>query len=125
MGPSNSCSSPYASVREAHAHNQHERDGMRPGTEARIRAEFKDLSEDDIERIVGFAKAGYAHGLQGFYPDGDYSSDADWCHGVGDDINKFEGKHGYDAGEAFDVYCEAHGEGLYDGGHENADDEGC
>ncbi len=68
-------------------------------------------------------EVGYDHGHRGYYPDGDYSSDADWCYGTGAAIGGLETRLGIDDGSVFDLYTQGHGEGLNDGGHLNDDDE--
>jgi hypothetical protein len=95
---------------------------MRPGTEASLREQFSDLPPDAVDTIVNIAEAGYRHGLEGFYFNGDYSSDADWVYGTGDTINRLETRLCFDFGEVLDVYCGQHGEGLDDGGHLDGDD---
>lgn len=67
---------------------------------------------EEAEDLQAIEHIGYMHGARGFYPDGDYSSDADWCHGVGSLINTIENDLGIEDGTVFDLYVAAHGLGL-------------
>lgn len=81
----------------------HADDGSRYLTDAQL---------DTLEAIQAAAKD---HGEQGFYPDGDFSSDADWCYGVGDLINRLEAELEIDDGSIFELYQEIHSENFEDG----------
>lgn len=80
-------------------------------TNEEIRARFE-CSADMAERLFDLQATGYAHGLAGYYQDGDYSSDADWCYGTGEAIAIAETMLEIDDNSLFDLYTEAHGEGL-------------
>lgn len=64
------------------------------------------------KRIFAIREAGYRHGARGWYPNGDFSSDADWVYGVGSEIQKVEEALGIDDDSVFDEYLEAHSDGL-------------
>lgn len=81
------------------------------------------MESDYAAAVMSICEAGYRHGLQGFYPDGEYGSDADWCNGLGVNINELERALKCDAGEVMDFYVEAHLRGLADGGHVDEDEE--
>lgn len=62
-------------------------------------------------------EAGYSHGLEGWYPDGEYGSDADFVYGTGDKIAQLEVRLDQcgictDDGPVFELYREAHSLGL-------------
>lgn len=78
-------------------------------------SEFFECDETTLESLLGVQAAGERHGRVGFYPDGDFSSDADWCYGVGAEITRLENSLGCDSGEVFDLYCAAHSEGFVRG----------
>lgn len=66
---------------------------------------------------LDICEAGYSHGLDGWYSDGEFASDADWVYGIGDRITQLEvilGQFGIctDDGPVFEVYREAHSLGL-------------
>lgn len=69
-------------------------------------------SDEQAERLFEIQETGERHGRNGWYPDGDYSSDADWCYGVGARIQKLEEELGIDDNSVFDVYMDAHQEAL-------------
>lgn len=72
----------------------------------------EEYDEKHADQIFDLTLVGYEHGVKGYYPDGDYSSDADWCYGTGDAINKLETELGIDDGEIMNLYTEAHAKGL-------------
>lgn len=76
-------------------------------------------TREQSERAEDIQAAGYAHGKEGFYPDADFSSDADWCYGVGARIQELETELDIDDGSIFDLYSEAHSEGLAEFRREN------
>lgn len=61
-----------------------------------------------LDRLRAVQIAGARHGKAGFYPDGDYSSDADWCYGIGAEINALETALDIDDGAVMDLYTIAH-----------------
>ena len=74
---------------------------------------FGELTPDEIvTQILEIQAAGKAHGEAGYYPDGDFSSDADWCNGVGKTIRDLEELTGSDCGDVFEIYYQAHAEAL-------------
>jgi len=54
-------------------------------------------------------------GKAGYYPDGDYSSDADWCYGIGAEIQALETALDIDDGTIGDLYSESHAAAFRDG----------
>lgn len=88
-------------------------------TTKQIRASFELPGRDDPEddgtahELYCVQAAGWAHGLAGYYPDGDYSSDADWCYGTGAEIHRLEESLDDEMmGDVFKLYTDAHAEGL-------------
>ncbi len=77
------------------------------------------LSESEmglyLDRIRAVQIAGARHGKAGMYPDGDYSSDADWCNGVGAEIQALETALDIDDGSVGDLYRDAHQAFFRDG----------
>ena len=74
---------------------------------------------DDINtlnEIIDLCNRGYEWGKQGWWQDGDYSSDADWVYGPGANIQKLEDKLDIDDGWVFEKFSNAHSQGLFDGG---------
>jgi len=65
-----------------------------------------------VERLLEIQATGAAHGREGWYPDGDFGSDADYCYGVGARINKLSEELDVDDDGVFDVYYEAHSEAF-------------
>ncbi len=82
-------------------------------SERKIQAYF-DCNPSTLERLMAVQQTGLEHGRQGWYPDSDYSSDADWCYGIGSEIAELERELQDEGGSVFDLYCEAHGQGLND-----------
>jgi len=76
---------------------------------------FGPLTDDQADRIEAVQDAGKRHGQAGYYPDGDFSSDADWCYGVGAEIDRLETELDVDDGSIGYLYQEAHGEHFQDG----------
>lgn len=74
-----------------------------------------DLTEDHIDLLEQIQAAGKRHGENGWYPDGNFSSDADWCYGVGRTIRDLEETLNIDDGSIHDLYSEAHSEAFSDG----------
>lgn len=72
-------------------------------------------SEQIVRRLFRLQLAGREHGRQGFYPEGDFSSDADWVNGVGAQIARLESLLEIEDGQAFDLYSEAHSFYFRDG----------
>lgn len=68
-----------------------------------------------LRRIRAVQIAGARHGKAGFYPDGDYSSDADWCYGIGREIRDLEAALDIDDAAVFDLYQAAHEAFFRDG----------
>lgn len=81
-------------------------------TRAQLAEFFAPVTDDQLASLEVVQAAGKAHGEAGFYPDGDFGSDADWCYGVGATINRLETELDCDGGEVFDLYVEAHGAHL-------------
>lgn len=83
-------------------------------SDLRIRAQeaFPGCMDDVLEQLVSIGLRGYEQGRAGWYKEGDFSSDADFCYGVGAEIAKVEEALGTadDAVSAF--YQRAHSEGL-------------
>jgi len=73
---------------------------------------FPGWTVDVVETIASIGERGYEHGLAGWYKEGDYSSDADYCYGVGAEIQRLEDEHGIDDGAVHDFFVECHGQGL-------------
>jgi hypothetical protein len=73
------------------------------------------LTEAQLDTLEAIQAAGMAHGRAGYYPDGDFSSDADWCNGTGRIINRLETELEIDDGAVFDLYSDAHSEHFTDG----------
>jgi hypothetical protein len=73
------------------------------------------LTEAQLDTLEAIQQAGANDGEDGYYPDGDFSSDADWCNGIGELINWFERELDIDDGAVFDLYSEAHSEHFTDG----------
>lgn len=73
------------------------------------------LTETHLDTLEAIQAAGADHGRQGFYPDSDFGSDADWCYGVGELINRLETELDIDDGSVFELYSEAHSESFQDG----------
>lgn len=71
--------------------------------------------DDDIAwQLLGLQEAGFRHGRKGWYPDSDFSSDADWVYGVGASIRHLEELLNDDDGSVFELYSEAHSVGFRD-----------
>lgn len=73
---------------------------------------FFECDSETAAEILDLCEAGYAWGLEGYWPEGDYSSDADWCYGPGESIQKIELRLDIDDGSVFDKFQEAHSTGL-------------
>lgn len=73
---------------------------------------FDCRNEATLDLLELVLETGLQHGRDGWYPDGDYSSDASWCIGVGYAITQLERLLHDDSGEVFDLYCNAHAIGL-------------
>lgn len=65
-----------------------------------------------LDRLMAVQFAGMGHGANGWYPDGEFASDADWVYGVGADIQALEELLQDDFGSVFSLYSEAHTEAL-------------
>lgn len=61
-----------------------------------------------LDRLRGLQIRGAEHGKLGWYPDGDFSSDADWVYGLGAEIQKLEDQLEIEDGQVFDLYSDAH-----------------
>lgn len=68
-----------------------------------------------VDRLRAVQIAGARHGKAGYYPDGDFSSDADWAYGVGAEITALEAALECDGGEVFELYIDAHSAFYRDG----------
>ncbi len=79
-----------------------------------------DLREIAVEAL-DLCEAAYSWGLRGWWPNQDFSSDADWVYGPGESILKLEIRLDCDDDPVFLSFQEAHSLGLIDGGH--GDDE--
>lgn len=64
------------------------------------------------DRLYAVYARGRSHGMCGYYPDGDYASDADWYYGVGAEIQSLECLLGDDSNEVFCIYMSGHSHGL-------------
>lgn len=73
--------------------------------------EFFECTEEQANRILQIQEVGKRHGTKGWYRDSDFSSDADWCNGVGAEIFKLGIELGVND-ELFDIYSAAHGHSL-------------
>lgn len=76
-----------------------------------------------VARLRRVQIAGARHGRAGYYPDGDFSSDADWCHGIGAEIQSLETILDIDDDAVHDLYTNAHSAFFRDGTI-NPDDRG-
>lgn len=74
--------------------------------------EYFECDSEMADRIFQVQTRGFAHGVRGWYFNGDYSSDADWCYGVGAEIQRIEDSLGIEDGGVFEFYSEAHSRGL-------------
>lgn len=72
-------------------------------------------TDEQIDRIRAVQIAGARHGKAGYYPDGDFSSDADWCYGVGAEIDALETELEVDDASIMDLYMSAHEAFFRDG----------
>ncbi len=68
-----------------------------------------------VRRLRLVQIAGARHGKAGYYPDSEFGSDADWCNGVGYEINALETELDIDDGSVFELYSEAHSAFYRDG----------
>jgi hypothetical protein len=91
-------------------------------TKSQIEIEFAapyvgapELTPELRDRIRAVQLAGARHGKAGYYPDGDFSSDADWCYGVGAEINALESLLDIDDGTIGTLYSDAHSTFFRDG----------
>lgn len=87
----------------------------RDDLEQHLGFDFDTLTEEQLDTLEAIQAAGIAHGEAGYYPDGDFSSDADWCYGIGELINRIEIELDIDDGSVFELYSEAHSEAFSDG----------
>ena len=76
-------------------------------------AEQRELAAEALD----VCEAGYSQGLDGWYSDSEFASDADWIYGTGDRITQLEvrlDRFGIctDDGPVFEIYREAHSCGL-------------
>lgn len=74
--------------------------------------QYFECTDAQLDALVELQETGKAHGAAGRYPDGDFSSDADWCYGVGAAISDLEEALGDECGDVFDVYSDAHTENF-------------
>lgn len=72
------------------------------------------LSKDAeiLDRLETVQDVGKRHGAKGWYPDGEFASDADWVYGVGAEIQALEELLEDDFGSVLSLYSEAHSEAL-------------
>lgn len=75
----------------------------------------EEISNGQLDRLRRVQIAGAQHGRAGYYPDDDFSSDADWCYGIGAEINALETSLGIDDDSVMDLYREAHSTFFRDG----------
>ena len=76
-------------------------------------AEIRENFESDgptTEQLEAVQAAGKRHGEKGWYGDSDFSSDADWCYGIGAEIQRLEQKLDIDDDSVYRLYADAHGE---------------
>ncbi len=73
---------------------------------------FFDCDHETAAEILDLCEAGYSWGLEGYWPEGDFSSDADWCYGPGASIQELEMQLDVDDGSVFDYFMVAHSTGL-------------
>lgn len=81
-----------------------------------IKTKFSCNNETACE-IMDVCESGYSFGIQGYWPDQEFSSDADFVYGTGGLIQKLEFLLEIDDGSIFDMFQEAHSTGLQDAGH--------
>lgn len=72
-------------------------------------------TQEQINRIRAVQIAGARHGKAGYYPDGQWAEDADWCNGVGAEINALEAQLEIDDDSVLELYTDAHGAFFRDG----------
>jgi hypothetical protein len=70
---------------------------------------------DLLDRLRAVQITGAQHGKMGWYPGGDFSSDADWCYGIGAEIQALETALDIDDGSVFELYTDAHSAFFRDG----------
>lgn len=75
---------------------------------------FPELGPELLGLILDLLRGAYFMGLQGWYKDLDYSSDANYCNGPARTMAQLEANHGIDAQTLFELFSEAHGQGLAD-----------
>lgn len=85
--------------------------------------EFFECSEEQAFRLQALYQVGFNHGALGFYPDGDFASDCDFCNGIALDIQRLETILQVDDNEIFDIYQEGHSKGLEQYQEEHKEDE--
>jgi hypothetical protein len=72
-------------------------------------------TDDQLDTLESIQGAGRDDGDAGWYPDGDFSSDADWCNVIGAQIQRLETELDIDDGSVFGLYQDAHSEHFQDG----------
>ncbi len=75
---------------------------------------FAPCTDQQVQDLLSLQAAGKAHGEAGFYPDGDYSSDADWVNGPGALIGRLAEALDVDDGSVFAVYADSHDQAFYE-----------
>jgi hypothetical protein len=65
-----------------------------------------------LDRLCYVQDSGKRHGANGWFPDGDFASDADWVYGTGAEIQALEELLQIDDASVFYLYSEAHSEAL-------------
>lgn len=94
-------------------------------TRAEIKTVFRDWSDaaapdfeitDQVAESIFYIQLfGRAHGRKGWYPNGDFATDADWCYGVGVSIRDLESALEIDDGSIGRLYEDAHSAYFADG----------
>lgn len=81
----------------------------------RLGDQFPGHTYGDLSRVAALEDRGYCAGLQGWYPNGDFSSDADFCYGPAQEMEALAELFDVESDEFFELYSKAHAEGLADG----------
>lgn len=80
-------------------------------TAAQIQTYF-DANDVQLAKLVEIQSIGKEHGRLGYYPNSDFSSDADWVYGVGAMIQALEEELNDESGDIFSLYSDAHSRAL-------------
>jgi len=85
---------------------------VKPNFDKLAREAFPDLNHETIDKIAFIGERGYTFGSWGWYKEGEYGSDADYCNGIGARIQRLESELSVDDGSIHDFFVECHGNGL-------------